>query len=89
MLLDANDSDLLETLWWDAAGKRSWTPLLLASTHGHVEAVKLLLNAGANVSHRNELGWDALWLAGAFLSILLCFCCLFHCRPSLFHCLCL
>ena len=28
---DTEADELLETLWWDAATKTSWTPLLLAS----------------------------------------------------------
>jgi ankyrin repeat protein len=43
VLLDQQDDELLETLWWDAATKTSWTPLLLASTHGHIDAVQVLL----------------------------------------------
>jgi ankyrin repeat protein len=33
-----------------------WSPLMAASWKGHVEVVKSLIDAGANISHSNKVG---------------------------------
>ena len=33
-----------------------WSPLLKASYEGHLDVVKTLIEAGANVSHTNKVG---------------------------------
>lgn len=32
-----------------------WSPLMMASDQGHLEVVKMLINAGAYVNHANEV----------------------------------
>src|SRR4051812_33317106 len=39
------------------------TPLMLASTAGHPEVVRYMLQHGANVQASNQLGWTSLHLA--------------------------
>lgn len=43
--------------------EQSWTPLLIASTGGHEEAVELLLDKGANIEAKQAQGNTALHLA--------------------------
>ena len=33
-----------------------WTPLMTASAEGHLDVVKILIEAGANVNDTNEVG---------------------------------
>lgn len=44
-------------------GGAGWTAIMVASREGKVEAVKELLNAGANVNNVSEDGWTALMAA--------------------------
>lgn len=39
------------------------SPLILAANHGHLEAVELLLDAGADIEHMNSFDETALWFA--------------------------
>lgn len=41
-----------------------WTPLMTAASHGHVEAVRVLLDAGANPNIEDLDGFTAVTLAG-------------------------
>ena len=40
----------------------SWSPLMVASEKGHVEVVKSLIEAGANINHTNKVGTHTLLL---------------------------
>lgn len=39
------------------------TPLFMASYHGHVSVVKVLVSSGANVEHSTDMGDTALSIA--------------------------
>jgi Ankyrin repeats (many copies) len=54
-----NNADLV-----NAQDLYGWTPLLLASIHGHVQTVRFLLNKGADVNHENSFGNTAVMCAG-------------------------
>ena len=47
----------------DVTDAKGNTALLLASANGHLSCIKVLLNAGADVNHRNSLGFSALDMA--------------------------
>ena len=51
---------LNEHAYIDAASPNSTTPLMMAAHYGTPQAVKLLLNAGADAMLKNELGMNAL-----------------------------
>ncbi|XP_044764678.1 uncharacterized protein LOC123321281 [Coccinella septempunctata] len=40
----------------DAENFMGWTPLMMAIRNGHIEAVKLLLEKGADITRKNKLG---------------------------------
>ena len=39
-----------------------WSPLMVASEEGHVEVVKSLIQAGANINHTNKVGTHTILL---------------------------
>lgn len=49
-----NDADLAST------NRFGGTSLIPAAERGHVETVKMLIDAGVDVNHVNDLGWTAL-----------------------------
>mmetsp|Transcript_29623 Transcript_29623/g.67052 ORF Transcript_29623/g.67052 Transcript_29623/m.67052 type:complete len:266 (-) Transcript_29623:26-823(-) len=49
----------------DSNSPQNFTPLMLAASHGHVHAVLHLIDRGAELNARNELGQTALMLAAA------------------------
>ncbi|XP_044764887.1 uncharacterized protein LOC123321390 [Coccinella septempunctata] len=42
----------------DAENFMGWTPLMMAIRNGHIEAVKLLLEKGADITKKNKLGMN-------------------------------
>jgi len=50
---------------FDIPNKQNQTPLMVAAKSGHVEAVKLLLKAGADINLRDQNGQTAIQLAQA------------------------
>jgi ankyrin repeat protein len=56
---------LLKTVEVNTKDKRGTTPLMMASAYGSIEAMKVLIVAGADVNTKNDLGATALhWCAG-------------------------
>src|SRR5450759_2871265 len=56
---------LLKTAEVNTKDKRGTTPLMMASAYGSIEAMKVLIAAGADVNTKNDLGATALhWCAG-------------------------
>ncbi|MBR0257558.1 MAG: ankyrin repeat domain-containing protein [Synergistaceae bacterium] len=47
-----------------ATGNDSMTPLMYAAKNGHVDTVKVLISAGADIHAKNTGGWNALMFAG-------------------------
>jgi len=56
----------------DVLKKADWTPLMLASTQGHLNVVKILVEFGANISRVNKDGWTSFHIAcrEGFVSLL-------------------
>jgi hypothetical protein len=59
----------------DACSRNNWTPLILASQAGHLDAVVFLLEHGANVNARNARGKSAIDYAddGKMIALLLAY----------------
>ena len=47
----------------DEANDRGSTPLMHATWYGHIEVIKHLINAGANINYQNKRGNTALHFA--------------------------
>jgi ankyrin repeat protein len=58
--LDIMQLLLDENAYIDAASPNGTTPLMMAAQYGNTPAVKLLLEAGADPSIRNQLGLNAI-----------------------------
>ncbi|KAJ4300734.1 hypothetical protein N0V90_002822 [Kalmusia sp. IMI 367209] len=55
LLLAISDAQLIDS----AESTCQWTPLIIACIEGHVSVVELLLNAGADITQFDFLGWTA------------------------------
>ena len=69
-------ADILRNLLENGAlpstsGHRDWTPLMLASMHGRIENVELLIEYGADLNAKQDMGESALSLAAE------------HCNPEI------
>ncbi|KAK1497648.1 hypothetical protein CCUS01_13041 [Colletotrichum cuscutae] len=48
----------------DVESRLGWTPLMIATRYGHVEAIAELIRGGARLDRRGFHGWTALHVAG-------------------------
>ena len=51
---------LEQSAYIDAESPNGTTPLMMAAMYGSPEAVKVLIQAGADLDHKNQLGLSAL-----------------------------
>ena len=53
-------------------GQNGWTPLLVAASNGHVEAVRELVKAGAKIEAANKVVGGGEGVSDCFIQIDLC-----------------
>lgn len=62
---DAQNEEIDDQTEAKSNGTQEWTPLHSASAEGHLEAVKLLLDKGADINIIDDKGWTPLQFASA------------------------